>query len=211
MNPSAHEKQVRRLIEQIAKGEREAFAEFYVLLYNELLRYGYLFQQDAQIIEDSIQDLFIWILEHPDQLAQVQHIKPYLFRALKQNLLRQRKRRTRLFELLDRRPTTEEMSPPLEAKWIEEEQNQASSTWMQQQLQQLPVRQREVLFLRFYEGMSYDEIAQHLSTSNQVVRNYASRALKTIRKATSFRTFFLPFVPFLSQLLHVLILFLLLK
>ena len=35
--------------------------------------------------------------------------------------------------------------------------------------------------MRYYEGQSYDEIAEIVSTNNQVIRNYVARALKQIR------------------------------
>ncbi|MCC2307818.1 RNA polymerase sigma factor [Cellulomonas chengniuliangii] len=52
---------------------------------------------------------------------------------------------------------------------------------MWQALATLPPRQRAVLVLRFYEGLSDLEIAKVLNTSGATVRSHASRALASLR------------------------------
>ena len=52
---------------------------------------------------------------------------------------------------------------------------------MWHQLAALPARQRAVLVLRYYEGLSDPEIASVLGTSPATVRSHASRALATLR------------------------------
>ena len=52
---------------------------------------------------------------------------------------------------------------------------------LQQALNQLSGRQREVIFLHFYNGMSYGEIEQILSINRQSVRNYIYRGMETLR------------------------------
>src|SRR5207237_5208794 len=49
-------------------------------------------------------------------------------------------------------------------------------------LNSLPKRQREVLYLRFYEDLSLTEIAQLMDLSYQSVMNYTQRALSNIRQ-----------------------------
>jgi RNA polymerase sigma factor (sigma-70 family) len=53
---------------------------------------------------------------------------------------------------------------------------------LKQALQSLPARQKEVLFLRYYNGMSYDEIEQILSINYQSIRNHIYRATQRLRK-----------------------------
>ena len=49
------------------------------------------------------------------------------------------------------------------------------------EISQLPPRQRAVLVLRYYAGLSDAEIAETLDCSTGTVRGYASRALATLR------------------------------
>ena len=49
------------------------------------------------------------------------------------------------------------------------------------ELARLPARQRAVLVLRYYEGLSDTEIADALGCATGTVRGYASRALAMLR------------------------------
>ncbi|HEY5342088.1 MAG TPA: RNA polymerase sigma factor [Solirubrobacteraceae bacterium] len=54
---------------------------------------------------------------------------------------------------------------------------------IQHALEGLPDDQREVVRMRFIDELSYDEIAQKLRVSNDVVRTRTSRALRTLRSS----------------------------
>jgi RNA polymerase sigma-70 factor (sigma-E family) len=53
---------------------------------------------------------------------------------------------------------------------------------MWQQLRALPVNQRAVLVLRYYEGMTEAEIAEVLNISRGTVKSHASRGLAALRR-----------------------------
>ena len=50
------------------------------------------------------------------------------------------------------------------------------------EIEQLPSRQKEVIYLKFFEGFDYLEITGIMSISYQVARNYASRGIKRLRE-----------------------------
>jgi RNA polymerase sigma-70 factor (ECF subfamily) len=50
-------------------------------------------------------------------------------------------------------------------------------------LRKLPAAYREVVILRFYEGMRLEEIARHLGVPGSTVRNRLRRALRRLRKS----------------------------
>ncbi len=56
---------------------------------------------------------------------------------------------------------------------------------LQQALNQLTDQQKEVIFLRFYNGMSYKEIEEILSINRQSVRNHVYRGMETLRSLTT--------------------------
>lgn len=166
-------------------GDLEAFKEIYVLFYNRLLNYGLVLIADKKAVEDEIQNLFIWLLEHPEKIEKVDNFEVYLFRSLKNNLLTQRTRKVRSTALAQKFSAATDQNirtHSAEQQLIDQEQLTQTSNWIKAALADLPAHQREIIHLRFYEGLSYEEIAKMLSTSNQVVRNYVARAMKRIRK-----------------------------
>jgi RNA polymerase sigma-70 factor (ECF subfamily) len=48
-------------------------------------------------------------------------------------------------------------------------------------IDKLTKRQKEIIFLKFYSGLSYEEISEVTSIKNQSIRNITSNALKKLR------------------------------
>ncbi|MGZ3846904.1 MAG: RNA polymerase sigma factor, partial [Flavisolibacter sp.] len=55
-------------------------------------------------------------------------------------------------------------------------------------INQLPARQKEIIYLRIYKGLSFEEIGQIMQLNYQVVRNLLSQALKSFRKIIAAKT-----------------------
>ncbi len=49
-------------------------------------------------------------------------------------------------------------------------------------MDKLSARQREIIYLRFYHNMSYEEISDVMQINYQVCRNLLSQAIKSLRK-----------------------------
>jgi RNA polymerase sigma factor (sigma-70 family) len=49
------------------------------------------------------------------------------------------------------------------------------------QVDRLPVRQRQVVYLRFQADLSFDELAQVMAITPGAARSHASQALRTLR------------------------------
>ena len=68
-----------------------------------------------------------------------------------------------------------------EDQMIEREVNNEKINWLHRQLDALPDRQKEVVYLRFYEGFTYQKISQLTAVTVQVARNYVAKALSKMR------------------------------
>jgi RNA polymerase sigma-70 factor (ECF subfamily) len=73
------------------------------------------------------------------------------------------------------------VAPPDE-QLIAKEEAARRSEYLRAAMAELPDHQREILYLRYYEEMSYKDICQILDINHQVARNYASRAIKQLKK-----------------------------
>ncbi len=159
----------------------------YKQYYNSLLHYGLIILPDKKIVEDRIQDLFLWFLEDPKRIRSVRNVEVYLFQSLKQNLRRQLPMEIRHWneipESYGEAKDDAVLSP--EQEWIEEERKMYTRDWVAKRIAQLPDRQRQIVFLRYYQGLSYEDISEITSMKHQVLRNYLSRALKKMREAAN--------------------------
>ena len=174
------------LWQQLKSGNTLAFSSIFDQHLNGLMRYGKLLTSDEALIEDSVQDVFITIWEKRDNLGEVISIKHYLCSALRRRLLRklQAQRRTQgNQDLLD--------SPamPVEASyetWLLQRQHDGEvKRTLQHLITQLTPQQKRVIYLKFYEQLSYDEIAALMKLNKRTVYNTCSAAIKHLQTHVS--------------------------
>jgi DNA-directed RNA polymerase specialized sigma24 family protein len=65
---------------------------------------------------------------------------------------------------------------------IHGQENEDKTKQVIEALDKLPPRQKEVIYLKIYKGLSYEEVSQVMEINYQVVRNLLCQALKTFRK-----------------------------
>ncbi|MEM6803421.1 MAG: sigma-70 family RNA polymerase sigma factor [Bacteroidota bacterium] len=158
----------------------------YLAYYNPLFRYGCSIEAHKEWVHDEIQELFVWLIQHPEKWSQIQNLKAYLFKSLRRNIrAKAKQQRTKSSRLDDWQEREKWEEAPQEMALIAEENEKQISEHLAKGLGKLSSHQREVIFLRFYQSMSYDEIADIFSVSNQVVRNTVFRAIKNLRKYVS--------------------------
>lgn len=149
------------------------FEAIYLKYYPQLFVYGKSFCAHEQLIEDTIQELFLALWQKQNALLFTSSLENYLYVSFRNNLIRKLKaQQTILFS-----DTFDEAELETENELQSFKEKNLSKL-----LQKLPARQREVLFLRYYKNQSYHEIADTLGISYQVARNFAYRAIKFLKK-----------------------------
>lgn len=181
------------------EGEKTSFAELTELYYSSLYHYGTRFTADRDLIKDSIQDLFLEIWEKKDSLIYVLDIKPYLFQSLRNNLIRRVRRQAFFSDITSREnDAIGDISP--ETNWILSESDNLTKERLRQAIERLPKRQREALYLKYYENLSYEEIASIMGLNRQAVANYLQYGIQKLREYLKYTTIlFASFLDLLSQ------------
>ncbi|MGG7664691.1 RNA polymerase sigma factor [Dyadobacter sp. BHUBP1] len=162
-------------------GDRDAFASIYQKYIDELLSYGYRVTSDRQLIRDSVQDLFLHIWVRRGNLAMTDSIKFYLFRSLRNRIIRNlEKHPERLHADIGMVDLAEE-SNAFEAVIFGHDGPSDSYEKLAEAVNRLSPRQREAVQLRYLHGFSLDEIAEMMQMNNQSVRNLLHRAITQLR------------------------------
>ena len=139
------------------RGDWEAYTKLYNQNTKILLNYGHKFTRDRTLIEDAVHDLFIKLWTNRASLGEPLSVKNYLYKALRSILFRKLEARARFTEMTDADPLGFEVS--FDQVVIADEEERAQQTRIKAAIGTLPPRQREIVFLRFYEGFDYPEIA----------------------------------------------------
>lgn len=161
-------------------GDKKAFEAIFLHYHQELFQYGSKMVRDQQMLEDCIQELFLELWQSRARLSVVQSIKAYLFRALKFKLVRAAKKQFRETALSEDGYEILEFS--YETTLIAEQEQLFLKEKLLRVIKQLSPRQQEVVYLRYYNHMSYDEISDVMEISYQAVVNLISRSIKFMRE-----------------------------
>lgn len=168
-----------QLWQQLCQGNQAAFEAIYQKYAVTLSFFGFKLTKNKEIVNDAIQDVFINLWQKRAQLPQVQNIKAYLLKSLRNRILR----------ILESRSLTgngeqpnEGVQDSFEHRLILEELVEERLTRLHAGLQNLPTRQKEVINLRYFQNLKTEEIAEILDINYQSVSNLLYKGIKTLKK-----------------------------
>ena len=120
--------------------------------------------------------------DRKEYLGEVRSVKAYLLASLRRKILKtlNLERKTESIDYLQDVPIPG-VQMSIEESIILKELKDHQKQMLQDALENLPTRQKEILFLKYYNGMSYEEIEEILSINYQSIRNHIYRALERLR------------------------------
>lgn len=164
-------------------GDKEAFATIYNQHINTLYRYGTKLCADDEIVKDAIQEVFLDLyLKREKNNTNPENLKYYLILSLKRNLIKKLKKERKSEKINSVYEISFVSDYNIEQKMIEHEDETEKRSRIEFMLSQLPVKQKEALYLRFNESMEYPEIAKVMKISVESVRKQVYRAIQTVRE-----------------------------
>ena len=72
----------------LKEGNPEAFEVLFKTFYPRLFNYGFKISRNTIITEDSLQDFFVYIYEHRQNLSDLDTIAPYLFASYRRFIIK---------------------------------------------------------------------------------------------------------------------------
>ena len=171
-----------RLWTDFRTGDRDAFDKLYTLFAADLYRYGYNLVRNQQVVEDCLHELFLHIHEHRQKLGPTDNIRFYLYRALRRRLLDTVTRLKRYDSEAYLFDDAQFLTQPYEHALIESEYNAEQQQVMRYELDRLPKRQKEILYLVYMKGLTYQQAAEVMDITMKSVYNTINIALTTLRR-----------------------------
>ena len=174
--------QEQTLWKDMISGNKKSFEDLYNQYFQALINYGFRITKNENLIEDAVQELFISIWNNRTNLSEVNEVKFYLFRSLKNRILRQLEK-----DIFDKSEDVDVyldllISISEEQKKIDSEQLNTNLDTLQRAIAHLPLRQQEVINLKYYHDFTLDEIAKLMNVNKQSVSNLLFRSYAILRK-----------------------------
>jgi RNA polymerase sigma-70 factor, ECF subfamily len=166
------------LFEKIKKGNIKAFETLFHRYYGNLCLFASKLINNNEAAEEIVQDLFVKLWEKKEQISIESSIKNYLFRSVKNhclNFIKHNKIKEKFV-----RDSTFDFDSDSGADSYFAEIDLAKK--IEESIQSLPEKRREIFRLNRKEGLKYREIAEKLNLSIKTVEAQMGLAIKTLRE-----------------------------
>ena len=164
------------LWESSKAGDRKAFTNIFRKFYPRLFQFAAKVTSKDELCDDCIHELFVELWKNKSKI-NVRSVKAYLFKALKYKLLR----------ALNRpggpatSPEDNGIEVSYEALFAAFRENEERSAEVAKGLDQLSNRQKEIIYLKYYQQLSFEEISEIMNINDQAARNLLYQSVKALR------------------------------
>ncbi len=157
-----------RWVEAAVGGDINSFGELCRRHYAAMVAIGYSILGDHQLAEDAAQESFARALVQLRRLRNKAKFAPWLA-AICRNVAKD------MVATKARQINNQHFS-----RAAADEDADETSRVVRQAIEQLPVRVKELLILRYYNGLSYDEIGSVLGISKATINGRLTRAKRQV-------------------------------
>lgn len=174
-----------KLWKEFCEGKESAFIQIYERYFEILYRYGLRMVADQALVEDTIQDMFIYLRASRSRLGNTTSIKFYLFKCLKRRLI------TETNKWAGKRddfppPTYFAFTLSHEQHLIQKQLDDEKLQKLNDAIAQMSPRKKEIIYYSFYEGLDYRQIQELMGLDSlKTTRNLMYKALGFLRDVLS--------------------------
>lgn len=166
---------------KLQRNDEGALAALMEHYYADLYHYAARFSQDDALIKDCIQEIFISLWQRRANATAITSPRYYLLGAVKNKVLK---------ALSQNRTTAAGLHPDydffhefsIEKHLIEQQVSEEKSQKLKMVVASLSKRQKEIIYLKFYQRLEHAQIAELLGISRQSVYNLLHEAILQLRK-----------------------------
>ena len=173
--------------EAMRLGDKEAFLDIYKSLYRSLGGFGLRIDTDPDVVTDSLNQVFLDIWEKHEFLPRVENVEAYLRTTLKHKILKNIARQQKMDNAIAMISQDDELlDMPYEELVVKIESDELVKRQLDIALKKLTPQQRKLIQLRFYEGLSYENVAENSGLTVRTAYNTIYSALKSLREHLRF-------------------------
>jgi RNA polymerase sigma-70 factor (ECF subfamily) len=171
---------VNLLFRRISEGDSKAFTQFYELYFDRVYQIAYYYIKDRQSCEEIVSDVFMTVWQSGIKLQSIDNIDSYLFITT----------RNRAFFYLNQQSNSNVSVDEIPFEALFHNENPEESTVndeflrkINEAIETLPERCKQIFLMAREEGLKYREIATALSISEKTVIAQMVTAIKRLAKS----------------------------
>jgi RNA polymerase sigma factor (sigma-70 family) len=175
--------QEKELLIQLRNHDEKALADLMRAHYRFLYNYANCFTKDQELIKDAIQEIFISLWQRKETADLIHSLRFYLLGAVKniilKNILKDKRRNQVSEDQLEYHFKSELW---VEKIIIDRELAEENTLRLKMIITKLSYRQKEIIYLKFYQQLDAGQIAELMSISQQSVYNLLHETINKLRK-----------------------------
>lgn len=161
------------LLRRVAQGDEDAFRRMYYQFQPFLATHIFRITDSRELSEEIVQDVFLKIWQTRENLYEIRSFKAYLLVISKNHALNAIRRIAREFSMLSNY-TLENKTPE------NEDYKSAYYSLLDEAIDHLSARQKEVYLLSRHERLTYQQIAEKIGIGKESVKTHIELAIKNI-------------------------------
>nr|WP_246485006.1 RNA polymerase sigma-70 factor [Chitinophaga qingshengii] len=179
MGEALHNLSDYSLLQECRLDNVKAFEVLFDRYSGRLYHYAFKYLQDKGIAEELMMDLMLWLWEKRQQLDADVQLSPYLFRAIKNAVIKTLRKKSLTVLPIEQACDDETLVTPATDNRIDcQELNQAYLD----KLDELSPQRQRVFKMSRHEQLSHAEIAKELNLSLFTVKNHIKASLSHFRE-----------------------------
>ena len=166
---------------ELMKGNPQSLLDLYSTHYIGLINYGIKLTGNRELTRDCITQVLIKLWDRRNGLPEVSNPRSYLLACLKNELLNELRKSKRCLQFEDCLPEIDVVEISYEQRLINQQCDEATRKKLSIAFSHLTEREKELLQMKFFEGMSYDEIASRGKITKRTAYNIIHAAIKNMK------------------------------
>jgi RNA polymerase sigma-70 factor (ECF subfamily) len=178
---SAEQDELQLLVAHAIQGDQHAFGSIVNQYSMLMLRTASMIVGDRDIAEDVVQDALIQAWHHLADLRNTGALRPWLMRIVVNQCISFKRRLARTTAFM--RQALSDQETDLIAQAADDYKGCTERNWdLAHAIEMLPIKQRVVIVLHYYNGMTLPEMALSLNTSENTLKKRIQAALTNLRR-----------------------------
>jgi RNA polymerase sigma-70 factor (ECF subfamily) len=166
---------------QLRSGDQQSLLRLYKEYYVGLINFGVKMTDNVELTNDCISQMMLKLWDKRNTLSEVKNVRSYLITCLKNELLIELRKQNKIrsgdinFDYVNQH----ELS--YEEHLIQLQASLDVKNSLSRAFSRLTKREKQLLELKFFEDLSYDEIAVKCDITKRTAYNIIHEALRTLK------------------------------
>lgn len=170
------------LLLQVQRNDGQSLAALMRFYYDALYNYACRFCNDDGLIKDCIQEVFISLWQRRETAHQILSLRYYLLRAIKNKTLKALYKNSNTSFAILSGQTDSFYEFSIEHVIIEKQLSEERIRQLNKILAMLSRKQKEIIYLKYYQHLDHGQIADLMNISRQSVYNLLHETINKLRQ-----------------------------